>query len=126
MHSYYLNMLLYIHLMLSLYFPSLLLVLVSMHFHYMSDYPHLLSHYLNCMDLSSMLLSYSLLFHHSIYSSMYQKVGILHYMFMHLLHLLYYLLLLYLYVLVHLFHGFDLLHYMSLHLDYLVLLYLLY
>ena len=124
MHLYYLNMLHHNYLMLSLYFTSLLLVPVSSLFHHMFDLMHLLSHYSNYIYLSSMLLSYSLLFHHSIYSSLYQKVGILHYMFMHLLHLLYYFTLLYLYLMVHLFHGSDLIHYMSLLLDYLVLLYL--
>ena len=56
------------YLMLSLYFTSLPLVLVSLHFHYMFDCPHLLSHYLNCIYLLYMSLSYFLLhyFMHSI------------------------------------------------------------
>jgi hypothetical protein len=104
-----------------------LLALVFVHFHYMSLPIHsLLSHYSNCIDLSSMLPSYLLLFHHSIDNLMHHLILILHYMFMHLLHLLYCLMLLYLYVLVPIFHVIDSVYYMSLLLDYLVLLYLLF
>ena len=100
-----------------------LLVLVCVHFHYMSLLIHLLSsHYLNCIALFSMLLFYSLLFHRSTDNSMYHLILLLHYMFMHLSHLLYYLLLLHLHVLAHLFHDFDFGYYMSYPLDYLVLL----
>ena len=69
MHLYYLNMLHYNYLHLLLYFTSLLLVLVSAHFHYMLLLIHLLlSHYLNCILILYMSLSYYLLhyFMHSI------------------------------------------------------------
>ena len=86
----------------------------------------LLSHYSNCIDLSSMLPSYLPLFHHSIDNLMYHPILLPHYMFMHPSHLSYYLLLLYLYVLVLLFHAPVNFHYTSLLMDYLVPLHLLY
>ena len=97
------------YLMLSLYFTSLPLVLVFSHFHYMFDFPHLPSHYLNRILLSYMSLSYYLLhyFPHSIDNYYLTSMSLNN--FMHL-----FLLLLHLYIihLSSLLITFDYFHYM--------------